>query len=187
MLLTLALEALLSKQRILEIYLNSVEWGEGVFGAEAAAQHYFRKSASRLGTTEAARKPSGPTAAQIAAAAHAAAVMTAAPAPVADSQDIPAEEVHEVDGDEHVSSSIDEQRGSVDASEALEVTPALAVDAEPAQASPDVVDTADDVAEAVAEAVAHDLEKPVVRPKRRRGRVVAPAGPPRAGCCCHHQ
>jgi len=100
--------------------------------------------------------------------------MTAAPAPVADSQDIPAEEVHEVDGDEHVSSSIDEQRGSVDASEALEVTPALAVDAEPAQASPDVVDTA----EAVAEAVAHDLEKPVVRPKRRRGRVVAPAGPP---------
>ncbi len=130
------------------------------------------------GTTEAARKPSGPTAAQIAAAAHAAAVMTAAPAPVADSQDIPAEEVHEVDGDEHVSSSIDEQRGSVDASEALEVTPALAVDAEPAQASPDVVDTADDVAEAVAEAVAHDLETPVVRPKRRRGRVVAPAGPP---------
>ena len=126
------------------------------------------------GTTEAARKPSGPTAAQIAAAAHAAAVMTAAPAPVADSQDIPAEEVHEVDGDEHVSPSIDEQRGSVDASEALEVTPALAVDAEPAQASPDVVDTADDVAEAVA----HDLETPVVRPKRRRGRVVAPAGPP---------
>lgn len=53
--LTLALEQLLSKQRILEIYLNNVEWGEGVFGAEAAAQHYFRKSASRLGTTEAAR------------------------------------------------------------------------------------------------------------------------------------
>ncbi len=36
------LEALLSKQRILEIYLNSVEWGEGLFGAEAAARHYFR-------------------------------------------------------------------------------------------------------------------------------------------------
>lgn len=34
------------KERILEIYLNSVEWGEGVFGAEAAAQHYFRKPAS---------------------------------------------------------------------------------------------------------------------------------------------
>ena len=46
---------MLSKQRILEIYLNNVEWGEGVFGAEAAAQHYFRKSASRLSTAEAAR------------------------------------------------------------------------------------------------------------------------------------
>ncbi|HYE41558.1 MAG TPA: transglycosylase domain-containing protein, partial [Ramlibacter sp.] len=45
----------LSKRRILEIYLNNVEWGEGVFGAEAAAQHYFRKSASRLSTYEAAR------------------------------------------------------------------------------------------------------------------------------------
>ena len=53
--LTLLLEQLLSKQRILEIYLNNVEWGEGVFGAEAAAQHYFRKSASRLNATEAAR------------------------------------------------------------------------------------------------------------------------------------
>ena len=53
--LTMALEALLSKQRILEIYLNSVEWGEGVFGAEAAAQHYFRKPASRLSAYESAR------------------------------------------------------------------------------------------------------------------------------------
>jgi monofunctional biosynthetic peptidoglycan transglycosylase len=53
--LTYALEHLLSKRRILEIYLNSVEWGEGVFGAEAAAQHYFRKSAARLSTWEAAR------------------------------------------------------------------------------------------------------------------------------------
>lgn len=53
--LTMLLEALLSKERILEIYLNSVEWGEGVFGAEAAAQHYFRKPASRLSTYEAAR------------------------------------------------------------------------------------------------------------------------------------
>ncbi len=53
--LTLLLEHLLSKQRILEIYLNSVEWGEGVFGAEAAAQHYFRKSASKLSAYEAAR------------------------------------------------------------------------------------------------------------------------------------
>lgn len=53
--LTLLLEALLDKQRILEIYLNNVEWGEGVFGAEAAAQRYFRKSASKLSTYEAAR------------------------------------------------------------------------------------------------------------------------------------
>jgi monofunctional biosynthetic peptidoglycan transglycosylase len=53
--LTLLLERLLSKQRILEIYLNSVEWGEGVFGAEAAAQHYFRKPASQLNAFEAAR------------------------------------------------------------------------------------------------------------------------------------
>ena len=53
--LTLMLEHLLSKQRILEIYLNSVEWGEGVFGAEAAAQHYFRKPASQLSAYEAAR------------------------------------------------------------------------------------------------------------------------------------
>ncbi|WP_439586183.1 monofunctional biosynthetic peptidoglycan transglycosylase [Hydrogenophaga sp.] len=53
--LTLLLEALLDKQRILEIYLNSVEWGEGVFGAEAAAQRYFNKPASRLSPHEAAR------------------------------------------------------------------------------------------------------------------------------------
>jgi len=53
--LTLLLERLLSKERILEIYLNSVEWGEGVFGAEAAAQHYFSKPASKLNAFEAAR------------------------------------------------------------------------------------------------------------------------------------
>jgi monofunctional biosynthetic peptidoglycan transglycosylase len=53
--LTMTLEALLSKKRILEIYLNSVEWGEGIFGAEAAAQHYFRKPASKLSGYEAAR------------------------------------------------------------------------------------------------------------------------------------
>ena len=53
--LTLALEAFLPKRRILEIYLNSVEWGEGVFGAEAAARHYFRKSAAQLNHWEAAR------------------------------------------------------------------------------------------------------------------------------------
>ena len=53
--LTLLLEKLLSKERILEIYLNSVEWGEGVYGAEAASQHYYRKSASKLNAYEAAR------------------------------------------------------------------------------------------------------------------------------------
>jgi monofunctional biosynthetic peptidoglycan transglycosylase len=53
--LATALEQLLSKQRILEIYLNNVEWGEGIFGAEAAAQHYFRKPASRLSANESAR------------------------------------------------------------------------------------------------------------------------------------
>ncbi len=53
--LAYALEHLLTKRRILEIYLNSVEWGEGVFGAEAAARHYFGKSAAQLGAWEAAR------------------------------------------------------------------------------------------------------------------------------------
>ena len=53
--LSFRLERLLSKERILEIYLNSVEWGEGVFGAEAAAQHYYRKSASQLSAYESAR------------------------------------------------------------------------------------------------------------------------------------
>ncbi len=53
--LTLALETLLSKQRILEIYLNSVEWGEGLFGAQAAARHYFRTDAARLDAGNAAR------------------------------------------------------------------------------------------------------------------------------------
>lgn len=53
--LTLALEQLLPKQRILEIYLNNVEWGAGVFGAEAAARRYYGKSASQLSASEAAR------------------------------------------------------------------------------------------------------------------------------------
>ena len=53
--LTLALELFLGKKRILEIYLNNVEWGEGIFGIEAAAQHYFRKPASQLGAYESAR------------------------------------------------------------------------------------------------------------------------------------
>ena len=53
--ITLMLEALLSKQRILEIYLNNVEWGEGIFGAQAAARHYFRVDAARLGPLQAAQ------------------------------------------------------------------------------------------------------------------------------------
>ena len=53
--ITMMLEALLSKQRILELYLNNVEWGEGRFGAEAAARHYFRSSAQSLGPYQAAR------------------------------------------------------------------------------------------------------------------------------------
>ncbi len=53
--LTFALERLLTKRRILELYLNHVEWGTGVFGAEAAARHYFRKSAAQLSAWEAAR------------------------------------------------------------------------------------------------------------------------------------
>jgi monofunctional glycosyltransferase len=53
--LTFALEACLSKRRILEIYLNNVEWGEGLFGAQAAARHYFRTDADKLGAWPAAR------------------------------------------------------------------------------------------------------------------------------------
>ena len=53
--ITFALEALLPKRRILEIYLNTVEWGEGVFGAEAAAHHYFLLAASALGPFQAAQ------------------------------------------------------------------------------------------------------------------------------------
>lgn len=53
--ITLWLEALLDKRRILEIYLNHVEWGEGVFGAQAAARHYFQKDAQVLVAWEAAR------------------------------------------------------------------------------------------------------------------------------------
>ena len=55
MLLTLMLEALLPKPRILEIYLNSIEWGEGVFGAQAAARHYYRQDAAQLAPLQAAR------------------------------------------------------------------------------------------------------------------------------------
>jgi monofunctional biosynthetic peptidoglycan transglycosylase len=53
--ITLALESFLSKPQILTLYLNHVEWGRGVFGAEAAARHYFQKPASQLSAWEAAR------------------------------------------------------------------------------------------------------------------------------------
>lgn len=53
--LTLVLEQCLSKQRILDIYLNSVEWGEGIFGIEAAARHYYGRSVGQLSAAEAAR------------------------------------------------------------------------------------------------------------------------------------
>ena len=53
--LTIALEQCLSKQRILDIYLNNVEWGQGVFGVEAAARHYYGRSITKLTAAEAAR------------------------------------------------------------------------------------------------------------------------------------
>ncbi|MDX5378179.1 MAG: monofunctional biosynthetic peptidoglycan transglycosylase, partial [Halomonas sp.] len=52
---TVLLEALWPKQRILEVYLNIVEWDHGVFGLEAAGQHYFGVSAGRLSETQASR------------------------------------------------------------------------------------------------------------------------------------
>lgn len=53
--ITYMIEALWDKRRILEVYLNVVEWGEGVFGAEAAARYYFGISAAQLGPEQAAR------------------------------------------------------------------------------------------------------------------------------------
>jgi monofunctional biosynthetic peptidoglycan transglycosylase len=54
LMITRRLEAALSKRRILEIYLNVIEWGDGIFGAEAASRAYFGKPASALGPDEAA-------------------------------------------------------------------------------------------------------------------------------------
>jgi len=54
-LITWRMEQVLSKKRILELYLNVVEWGDGIFGAEAASRHYFEKPASELSPREAAR------------------------------------------------------------------------------------------------------------------------------------
>jgi monofunctional glycosyltransferase len=53
--ITVMLEAILDKQRIFELYLNVIEWGNGVFGAEAAAQRYFGTTAARLTSEQAAR------------------------------------------------------------------------------------------------------------------------------------
>jgi monofunctional glycosyltransferase len=53
--ITLMLENMMDKERILDIYLNVIEWGNGVYGAEAAAQHYYRKSAASLTAAEASR------------------------------------------------------------------------------------------------------------------------------------
>jgi monofunctional biosynthetic peptidoglycan transglycosylase len=53
--ITYMLEFWMDKERIFEIYLNVVEWGNGVFGAEAAAQHYYGVSAAQLGASQAAR------------------------------------------------------------------------------------------------------------------------------------
>jgi monofunctional biosynthetic peptidoglycan transglycosylase len=48
-------EAILTKQRILELYLNVIEWGAGVYGAEAASEYYYRVHASQVGREQAAR------------------------------------------------------------------------------------------------------------------------------------
>ena len=53
-LLTVFLERTLTKRRILELYLNEIEWGDGIYGAEAAAQHYFHKPAATLSANEGA-------------------------------------------------------------------------------------------------------------------------------------
>ncbi len=55
LIITYMLELCMSKERILEIYLNSVEWGVGIFGAEAASQHYYHVSAAALSVAQAAR------------------------------------------------------------------------------------------------------------------------------------
>ena len=54
LIITRRLESALTKRRILEIYLNSIEWDDGIFGCEAAARAYFGKSAAQLGASEAA-------------------------------------------------------------------------------------------------------------------------------------
>ena len=53
--ITYMIEALWDKRRILEVYLNVVEWGEGIFGADAAARYYYGVAASQLGPEQSAR------------------------------------------------------------------------------------------------------------------------------------
>lgn len=53
--ITMMMERILDKERILHIYLNVIEWGDGVFGAEAASRHYFGVSAAQLSQQQAAR------------------------------------------------------------------------------------------------------------------------------------
>jgi monofunctional biosynthetic peptidoglycan transglycosylase len=53
--IAMMIEKLWSKRRILEVYLNVAQWGDNIFGAEAAARHYYRVSATRLGPEESAR------------------------------------------------------------------------------------------------------------------------------------
>ncbi|CAG9244834.1 monofunctional biosynthetic peptidoglycan transglycosylase [Paraburkholderia unamae] len=55
LIITWMLEALLDKERIFEIYLNSVEWGNGVYGAQAAARYYYRTTAAKLTPWQSAR------------------------------------------------------------------------------------------------------------------------------------
>jgi monofunctional biosynthetic peptidoglycan transglycosylase len=52
--ITLMIEKMMTKKRILEIYLNIIEWGDGVFGAEAASRHYFGVSANQVSAPQAA-------------------------------------------------------------------------------------------------------------------------------------
>ncbi|MBL8513957.1 MAG: monofunctional biosynthetic peptidoglycan transglycosylase [Betaproteobacteria bacterium] len=53
--ITVMMEKIMNKERILEIYLNVIEWGDGVFGAEAAAQHYYSISAAKLSAEQSAK------------------------------------------------------------------------------------------------------------------------------------
>ena len=55
MVIAFMLETVMTKERILELYLNVVEMGRGIFGAEAAAHHYFNTTAARLNAAQAAR------------------------------------------------------------------------------------------------------------------------------------